>query len=222
MVNIMNLEGKKVKIGLFKRIRNGLMVFAARLQKQFFYDKTATFTVTKLHEALVKNAVEAYGLKEGLNKVYRAGEELGHEFMMELSTHLIKDLKASPAYAKAAWETFAGHKLSHIEYKEVEINGYKCQALIFSDKDCPWCKDISFETHFCAFPAGAYNGASATWAVLTKTPVKIFVRETKCKAIGDPYCEWTYLVVPEDMPLEVLKEAHPEWFEVIEEGFFEF
>jgi len=222
MVKKVSSEGKKIKIGLFKKIRNALMVIAARIQKQLFFEKSAIFTVSKLNEAFVKGMVESYGLKEGMNRVYRAGEELGHEFMVELSPHMVDDLMATPAYAKAAWETFSGHKLSDLEFREIEIGGYKCLYLVFRDKNCPWCKNITFNTHFCAFPAGAYNGASATWAILTGKPYKIFVRETKCKAVGDKYCEWTYITAPKDMPIDVLKEAHPEWFEVIEEGFFEF
>jgi len=215
-------EGRNVKIGPFKKIRNAIMLFAAKLQKQFFFEKTATFTITKLNEAFVKTAVESYGLKEGMNRIYRAGEELGHEFMVELAAHMVSDLKASPTYAKAAWNTFSGHSPSHLEFKEIEIDGHQCYIVTFRDDDCPWCRNISFETHFCAFPAGAYNGATATWAIITGTPLKFIVRETKCKAVGDEYCEFVYLIVPENMPIEVIKNAYPKWFEIIEEGYYEY
>ena len=218
----MDVKSKKVKIGIFKRIRNSLMVFVARIQKSLFYEKTAVFTLTKLNEALVKELVEAHGVKEGIKKVYKAGEQLGHEFMMELSTHMVKDVKATPAYVIAAWETFTGHKPSSVEFKEIEIEGYKGYKTVFRDKNCPWCKNISFDTHFCVFPAGTYNGATATWAVITKTPLKMLVRETKCKAVGDEYCEWTFYTLPEDAPIEIIKKLHPDWFEIIDSGYFEF
>ncbi len=217
-----NEEPKMKKINIFRRFKNKIIVTGAKAKKKWATEKVASFTVTKMNETLVKELIQAVGEKEAMEKIFRAAANLGHEYMLELSSLLEGHIDTMPAYAQAAWLMFSGHKLEATNYQEIQIGEYTCPALKFVDPSCPWCKNISFESPFCTYPAGAYNGAGQTWAELTDEPYNFFVRELKCKAQGAKHCEFLFLACPKDMSIDVLKQEKPEWFEYIDYGFFSF
>ncbi|MHA1303630.1 MAG: hypothetical protein ACTSQE_11960 [Candidatus Heimdallarchaeaceae archaeon] len=218
----MGRKKNKVRINIFRRIKNSLIVFGGALKKRYFTDKISAFTITKMNESYMKSLITATNKKEALNMIFKSATELGHEYMVELSAFLESNIHVPPAYAKAAWLMFSGHKPSSVTYEIEKIKHHTCYKLLFTDKNCAWCKDIEFDTNFCVYPAGAYNGAGQTWAELTGAPYNIICRETKCKATGAEACEFVFFIAPKECPIEDIKEAHPEWFEIIEHEFFEF
>jgi predicted hydrocarbon binding protein len=91
------------------------------------------------------------------------------------------------------------------------------------DDNSPFCRNISFPHKFCQFPAGAFQGASQTWAALTHDgALHTHCRETKCKAVGDPYCELTLVIIRKEIPIEFLQNHMPELFEDIDTGFVDY
>ncbi len=190
--------------------------------KKWRSETADVFTIQKLNEALITELVSAYGVKEALNKIFLKAWEMGHEFMLELKSVLPKDVDMIPAIGHAAWLLFSGREPTKITFdKNYKVGEYTLLKLTLIDENSPWCRGIESKFPFGVFPAGAYQGASQTWSVLTRHDFKTFARETKCKATGDPYCELTLLFAPHDMPIEVLKKEHPEFFEWISIGFKE-
>jgi len=199
-------------------MKNWMIELGAKLKK-LSSEKVLTLTETKLNEILVKELTKEIGYQEAAKRIFEGAWQLGHEFMLELSPMLKPDVTLIKGYGHAAWVLFAGKKPDELIYREIQIGDYKVHELILRDYDSPFSRNIRFKHKFCMFPAGAYQGASQTWAYITKQPYKTIARETKCKAVGDPYCELTLWVVPEDMPEEEVRKARPEWFEEIPLGF---
>jgi len=148
---------------------------------------------------------------------------LGHEFMMELSAYLEADVNRVPAYGESAWMMFAGKAPSGQSFQKVKMGEFEAYEYKLEDDDCPFCRNISFPRRFCQFPAGAFQGATQTWSTLTHDGGYHGVcRETKCKAVGDPHCELTVLLVPKDMPIELVKELRPDMFEDVKTGYADY
>ena len=105
----------------------------------------------------------------------------------------------------------------------MDVAGEEIWIYKLIEEDSPFCRDIAFPHRFCQFPAGAYQGASQTWAALTYDGAyHTLCRETKCRAVGDPYCEITLLILKKEIPIEFLEEHMPEFFEDIKTGFVDY
>lgn len=203
-------------------MKNWLIVQASKLKK-LAGEKVLVLTLTKLNQLLNESLVEKMGPKEGLKIAFEGGLSLGHEFMMELAAHLEKDINRVPAYVEAAWILFSGHSPTTQEFRKLEIDGVEIHESKFTDKDCPWCRDISFPHKFCQFPAGAFQGAAQTWSALTRNgEYNLICRETKCSAVGDEFCEWTMIFIPKGTSLSFIREHFPELFEDVDTGFVEY
>jgi hypothetical protein len=202
-------------------MKDWVLVQGAKLKKMTM-KKVAGFTITKMNTALMTNLVKAVGREKAKEMVFNEAAEMGHEFMLELFAQMPKDLERSGGIGKAAWLTFAGKAPSETIFEPIKMGEYEGLMLIIRDDDCVFCEGVAFDSTFCTFPAGAFQGASQTWCELTGHPVKTFVRETKCKAKGDPYCEITQLIVPKEMPIEFLKKERPELFEELDIGFISY
>ena len=203
-------------------MKNWLVIQASKLKK-FSSEKVVTLTVTKLNELLVQSLVEIEEPMTALTKVFDGGMALGHEFMMELSAVLENKFDRIPAYGEAAWIMFAGKAPTEQHFEKIDIEGEEVWVYKLIDDDSPFCRNISFPHRFCQFPAGAYQGASQTWAALTQDGnYHTLCRETKCKAVGDQYCELTLYILHKDIPIEFLKQHRPELFEDIDSGFVDY
>jgi len=203
-------------------MKNWLIIQASKIKK-WRSEKVLTLTITKLNELLMHSLVELVGPREALNRVFKGGMSLGNEFMMELSAHLETDIKRAPAYGEAAWMMFAGRKPTEQSFNKETIGDEEAWVYRLRDEDCPFCRNITFPHRFCQFPAGAYQGAGQTWSALThQGKYHIICRETKCKAVGDPYCELTFLVIRREVPIEFLMQNRPELFEDVSIGFVEY
>ncbi len=202
--------------------RNWLLIQAAKAKKMMS-EKALTLTITKLNELLTETTIEALGPEEGFRTIFEGGMSLGHEFMMELSAHLEPAFERIPAYGEAAWLMFAGRTPTGQSFTSEKMDDETIWIYRLQDEDCPFCRNISFPHKFCWFPAGAYQGASQTWATLVHDGAyHTLCRETKCKAVGDPYCELTLLILRREVPIESVKRARPEWFTELETGFVDY
>ncbi len=203
-------------------VKNWLLVQASKIKK-LTGEKALTLTVTKLNELLVEQLTEALGPDQAFERIFEGGLQLGHEFMMELSAHLDPAFERMPAYGEAAWILFAGKAPTWQQFQKTEIGGKEAYIYQWADDDCPFCRNIRFPHKFCAFPAGAYQGAAQTWSALTRNGEHhMLVRETKCKAIGDNRCEFMLVSVHRDVSLEQLRGEMPELFEDFHYGFVDY
>jgi len=203
-------------------MKNWLLIQASKIKK-FGSEKALTLTVTKLNELLVQSLSETIGPEDALEKVFEGGMSLGHEFMMELSAVLEKNVERVPAYGEAAWMMFAGKTPTEQTFEKLTVEGEEVWKYTLRDDDNPFCRNIAFPRRFCQFPAGAYQGASQTWAALTHNgDLHTLCRETKCKAVGDEYCEFTLVIVNKEIPIEFMQRHMPEMFEDIKTGFIDY
>jgi hypothetical protein len=203
-------------------MKNWLIVQASKAKK-FVGEKVVTLTLTKLNELLMNELVEALGPHAGMKKVFEGGMNLGHEFMMELSAQLESTEERIPAYGEAAWIMFSGKKPTTQSFEKKTIEGEEIFIYTFTDEDSPWVRNISFPHRFCQFPAGAFQGAGQTWSSLMREgEFHVITRETKCKAVGDPFCEFIFVLIRKELPLSFLEKHMPELFEDIDTGFIDY
>ncbi len=203
-------------------VKKWLLVQGSKLKKMFS-EKVMTLTETKLNEILMENLTELAGPEEAIRRIFEGGMKLGNEFMVELSAQLEDDIDLVPAYAEAAWIMFAGKAPTDHSFEKKEIDGHEVWIYHWSDDDCPFCRNIQFPHKFCAFPAGAYQGAAQTWSALVNDGAfHALAREVRCKAQGADACEYILVMVKKETPIELLKEHMPDLFEVIEAGFVDY
>ncbi len=203
-------------------VKNWLLVQASKVKK-FSSEKVLTLTVTRLNQLLVESLAEVMGPRKALQRVFEGGMSLGHEFMIELSAHLDPDHERIPAYGEAAWIMFAGKSPTEQSYETVEIDGETVYIYRWADDDCPFCRNIRFPHRFCQVPAGAYQGASQTWAALMHDGAfHTLAREVKCKATGDERCEFIMVMVRKEVPVSFVQKHMPELFEDIQLGFVDY
>ncbi|MHA1770742.1 MAG: hypothetical protein ACTSYL_00040 [Candidatus Thorarchaeota archaeon] len=203
-------------------VKNWFIIQGSKLKK-FTSEKILSLTATKLNELLIENLTEMAGEDETILRVFKGGMKLGNEFMMELSAHLINDIETVPAYGEAAWILFAGKAPTWQKWEKTEFDGHKAWIYRWADDDCSFCRNIQFPRKFCAFPAGAFQGAAQTWsALMNDGAYHVLSREVKCKAQGADACEYVLVLVEKETPLEVLKEHMPELFEDIQLGFVDY
>lgn len=203
-------------------MKNWLIIQATKTKK-FLGEKVVTLTLTKLNELLMNELVETLGPKEGMKRTFEGGLNLGHEFMMELSAQLEPHMSRIPAYGEAAWIMFSGKKPTTQSFEKKIIAGEEIWVYVFTDDDSPWVRNISFPHRFCQFPAGAFQGAGQTWSTLMRHgEFHVISRETKCKAVGDPFCEFVFVLLNKDIPISFLKEHMPQLFEDIDSGFVDY
>ena len=203
-------------------MKDWVLATGAKLKKSMM-DKVATFTLTKMNIAMMTALVNNVGREKALEEIFNNSCEMGHEFMLELYSQMPSNIERIGGIAQAAWIIFAGQAASETINERVKIGKYEDVLQVrLRDKACPFCEGVNFDASFCTFPVGAYQGASQTWIELTGHNLKSFVRETKCRAKGDPYCEITLLMAPLEMTVDELKEERPELFEEIKIGFVTF
>lgn len=202
-------------------MKNWLIVQAAKMKK-WGMDKTAAFLTTRLNIALVTSLVNVLGKEKAMQQIFDYAWNFGHEFMLELQSNLPSEMSNLPAIGRSAWLTFTGQEPLSVKPKIWKIGEFDVYSYILKADKCVFCEGVSFDGSFCTFAAGAFEGAAQTWIDLTGKPRRGLTRETKCKAKGDPYCELTVLFIPEEVPIELIREEHPEWFEEIKSGFKSF
>ena len=203
-------------------MKDWVLSTGAKLKKSTM-SKVATFTLTKMNIAMMSSLVNNIGREKALEEIFQQSSEMGHEFMLELYSQMPSKIERIGGIAQAAWIIFAGKDPSETINEKITIGKYdNVQQVILRDDQCPFCEGVNFDVSFCTFPVGAYQGASQTWIELTGHNLKSFVRETKCKAKGDPYCEITLIMAPLEMTIEELKEEKPELFEELQIGFITF
>lgn len=202
-------------------MKDWVLATGAKLKK-FTMNKVATFTLTKMNIAMMTSLVKVAGREKALEEIFHQSCEMGHEFMLELYSQMPSSVERIGGIAQAAWIIFAGQEPTETIREPIKIGKHEGQLVLVRDTHCPFCEGVNFDTSFCTFPVGAYQGASQTWSELTGHNLKSFVRETKCKAKGDPYCELTLLMMPLEMTIEELREERPELFSELQIGFITF
>ncbi|MBD3190642.1 MAG: hypothetical protein GF308_08355 [Candidatus Heimdallarchaeota archaeon] len=202
-------------------MKNWFIVQAAKIKK-LGMDKTAAFLTTRMNIALITSLVNALGKEKAMQQIFDFGWNFGYEFILELGANLPTDMSNAPAIGESAWLTFTGQQPKSVKPKNWKIGDFEVYSYILKAEKCVFCEGVTFDGSFCIFAAGAFEGGTQTWIDLTGKPRKALARETKCKAKGDPYCELTVLFVPEEVPIELIRDEHPEWFKEIGSGFKSF
>lgn len=196
-----------------------LMKLASKMRKHLAMETVSTFTLRNLYISSLNELLKVYGPERGVQTLFRWGFEMGHEYMLELRRDIerLKPRVDAPPIARIAWYTFAGHDLSGVEARWLELDGKRFYMLRFWDEKCPWCMGLTLErkVNVCSYPAGAYEGAYQTASYFTNLNNFAMVRELKCRSTGDPYCEF-YIA---DIPVEVLDDVAPRLEEVFP-GFY--
>jgi len=174
---------------------------AVTLRKHLGESTVSVFTLRNVYIMAYTEIINTYGVEEGLKRIFRWGYEMGHEFLLRTKRDLER-YKVSPKSTEfigwTAWYIFAGNK-PITSVREVEIDGYKVIELKVRDPNCPFCSGISAKNPVCIFNGGTYEAAGCTFTKLFDPRFSAIARETKCKAMGDEYCEITYLTYPKKL-----------------------
>ena len=143
-------------------MKDWLLVQGAKVKKMTM-KKAAAFTVTRLNVALMTSLVKAIGREEALQQVFDMATEMGHEFMLELYSNMPSNVERTPGIGASAWLMFTGKKPMETIFHDIKIADYDCKEMFLRDDKCTFCEGVVFDTCFCNFAAGAFQGASQTW-----------------------------------------------------------
>ncbi|MBD3408386.1 MAG: hypothetical protein GF411_19845 [Candidatus Lokiarchaeota archaeon] len=182
-----------------------------------------SIVATKYNEILMESMLELFSSNEAIQRVFEKGVQLGPEFLAELTPRPDDELGAIRDYAELGWELFAGHRPIAISWERKKLGDIRLWMYEIKDDDCPFCRNMTAPCKFCYLPAGIIQGAVQAWSnYLHNGSYKAICRETCCSAIGDPYCQWTLILVQRLTAAEDLESTLPDIFNEIPASFSTF
>ncbi len=199
-------------------VPESLGMFVTKLRKRLSSSTVDTFTLNRVYVMAVVEMVRAYGYEEAMRKIFEWGYAMGHAYLLRLESEL-EHFDMSPASIKllgrSAWYMFSGNDVeTHVETREVD--GKKIIIFRLRDPESPWDKGFKLGKKVAYYPAGAYEGASAVYALIVgKGNWMTFARNTKSLAAGDPYTEIVNVYVEKGLPREVVERELKDFFDDI-------
>ncbi len=199
-----------------------LAMFVTKMRKRLGLSVVDTYTLNRVYIMAVTELVKVYGYEEAMKRLFEWGYSMGHAYLLKME----KDIQRFPVsvnsmkfLGRAAWYIFSGNDPEIIvEEHKVEEGSYF--LVIVRDKESPWDAGFKLGKKVAYYPAGAYEGASSTFALISgKGRWYAIARNTKSLAAGDPYTEIYTVYVPKGRSREKVMKDFPELFEELSYDF---
>ena len=201
----------------------GIGVFLLKMRKALGLKTVDAYTLNRLYVMGFKELADLLGYERAYRRLFEWGYAMGHSYLMRMETQLERfSVRVSDVrfLARAAWLQFSGSD-PQVEVEERPAVGGSYIVIRLVDRTSPWAEGVEAGRMICAYPVGAYEGASNTFAILKGREYYCVCRETACLARGDDRCEFYTVYVPRETPRERVVQDFPELFEHLDMGFSE-
>ena len=141
------------------------------------------------HSFLIHLIRECDNPEDVETELWHAGYDIGIKLYNEFFSrfNLPENIPTMKKYGKATWKIFTGDWPDELIYKKHE------NLFVARIKDCIFCRDLilpeKFQFHACEISAGIYTSALDLWLKEKKLPYTVTAHETKCRMMGDNFCE---------------------------------
>ena len=131
-----------------------------------------------------------YGPDEVIGIMREVGRKAGYHLAYDMACRWGQVLLARRV-EEFADEIRAGHYIYLGTEAEVEVEKGEGEVVVrVRDPRCIVCEGVKADFNYCEMIASGHEGAHTVVAELMGIPVRVEARETRCRARGDPYCEF--------------------------------
>lgn len=192
----------------------GMLV--TKLRKKLSSSTVDTYTLNRVYIMALVEMVKAYGYEEAVRKIFEWGYLMGHAYLLRLEKE-VEQFGFSPQSIKllgrSAWYIFSGNDPEN-GVEEHRVGDTRIIVFWLRDPHSPWDEGFKLKRRAAIYPAGAYEGASNVYALITtKGEWVAYARNTKSLAAGDPYTEITVAYAPKETPSEAIESVLPGFFD---------
>jgi len=167
----------------------------------------------------VTELIHAHGYEGAMKRLFEWGFTMGHAYLLRMERELKKfklDVPTLKFFGRAAWYLFSGTD-PEIEVNEKKVEEGSYFEVIVRDRESPWDSGFKLGKKAAFYPAGAYEGASNTFALIVAGGKWYAVcRNTKSLAAGDDYTEIFNVYIPVNRPPNKVINDYSQLFDFLD------
>ncbi len=204
-------------------VASELAVLVTKVRKRLASTVVDSFTLNRVMRMVIIEFKGAFGYEGMARKLFYWGYESGHEFLMRMErdvTRFSLNERSLRFLARMAWYLFAGND-PMVEVRRERAEGGEWMVIRVRDPKNPAALGIEMGHKVSFYEAGAYEGASNTFALLKGGDYRVVARETRCLARGDECCELLVVYLPRGVPFKAVEDRYPEAFAEIPADYSE-